>query len=124
MRKSKDSEPDPDRTSDLLDRDSDPGGPKTCGFGSPTLVFAKILYSLFGPPLINREMHMCDQVPFAVDGKVMQYMITRAALLLRAYPTTLQQDQLTIKETTVRIMDESTTKTPNPICRLFFTLTC
>jgi hypothetical protein len=49
---------------------------------------------------------MCEQVPFAVDGKVMQYMITRAALLLRAYPTTLQQDQLTIKETTVRIMDQ------------------
>ncbi len=47
--------------------------------------------------------YMCEQVPFAVDGKVMQYMITRAALLLRAYPTTLQQDQLTIKETTVRI---------------------
>jgi hypothetical protein len=36
-----------------------------------------------------------------MDAKVMQYMITRAALLLRAYPTTLQQDQLIIKESTV-----------------------
>lgn len=34
-----------------------------------------------------------------MDGKVMQYMITRAALLLRAYPTTLEQDQETLKET-------------------------
>jgi len=33
-----------------------------------------------------------------VDGKVMQYMITRAALLLRAYPTTLEQDQTILKE--------------------------
>jgi hypothetical protein len=66
---------------------------------------------------------MCEQVPFAVDGKVMQYMITRAALLLRAYPTTLQQDQLTIKETTVRIMDEVNYKDTEP-CMLFFKLTC
>jgi len=34
----------------------------------------------------------------AIDGKVMQYMITRAALLLRAYPTTLEQDQQILKE--------------------------
>jgi len=34
----------------------------------------------------------------AVDGKVMQYMITRAALLLRSYPTTLEQDQATMKD--------------------------
>jgi len=34
----------------------------------------------------------------AVDSKVMQYMITRAALLIRAYPTTLEQDQELIKE--------------------------
>jgi len=33
-----------------------------------------------------------------VDSKVMQYMITRAALLIRAYPTTLEQDQELIKE--------------------------
>jgi len=33
-----------------------------------------------------------------LDGKVMQYMITRAALLLRAYPTTLEQDQTMLKE--------------------------
>merc|ERR1719239_2003102 len=32
-----------------------------------------------------------------VDAKVMQYMITRAALLLRSYPTTLEQDQATMK---------------------------
>ena len=41
------------------------------------------------------------QAPLGVDGKVMQYMITRAALLLRAYPTTLEQDQQILKETTV-----------------------
>jgi len=35
----------------------------------------------------------------SMDVKVMQYMITRAALLLRAYPTTLQQDQITVKDT-------------------------
>jgi len=34
----------------------------------------------------------------SLDGKVMQYMITRAALLLRSYPTTLEQDQTTMKE--------------------------
>ncbi len=39
-----------------------------------------------------------------MDGKVMQYMITRAALLLRAYPTTLEQDQATLKETKVKII--------------------
>merc|ERR1719384_2050819 len=33
-----------------------------------------------------------------VDAKVMQYMITRAALLLRSYPTTLVQDQATMKD--------------------------
>jgi len=43
---------------------------------------------------------LCDlQVETSVDGKVMQYMITRAALLLRSYPTTLEQDQATIKDT-------------------------
>ena len=31
----------------------------------------------------------------------MQYMITRAALLLRAYPTTLEQDQAILKESKV-----------------------
>jgi hypothetical protein len=36
-----------------------------------------------------------------VDGKVMQYMITRAALLLRAYPTTIEQDEQILKDTTV-----------------------
>jgi len=41
------------------------------------------------------------QIPctLSMDGKVMQYMITRAALLLRAYSTTLEQDQQTVKET-------------------------
>ena len=33
----------------------------------------------------------------------MQYMITRAALLLRAYPTTLEQDQETLKDSKVVI---------------------
>ena len=36
-----------------------------------------------------------------VDAKVMQYMITRAALLLRSYPTTLEQDQATMKDSKV-----------------------
>jgi len=38
------------------------------------------------------------EVSTQLDGKVMQYMITRAALLLRAYPTTLEQDQAILKE--------------------------
>lgn len=37
-----------------------------------------------------------------VDAKVMQYMITRAALLLRSYPTTLEQDQATMKDSKVK----------------------
>ena len=41
------------------------------------------------------------QERLSVDAKVMQYMITRAALLLRAYPTTLEQDQDTLKESKV-----------------------
>jgi len=42
---------------------------------------------------------LCDiQERTMVDSKVMQYMITRSALLLRAYPTTLEQDQQTVKE--------------------------
>merc|ERR1712223_516472 len=36
------------------------------------------------------------ETPF--DAKVMQYMIPRAALLLRSYPTTLEQDQATMKD--------------------------
>ena len=39
------------------------------------------------------------ETPF--DAKVMQYMITRAALLLRSYPTTLEQDQATMKDSKV-----------------------
>jgi len=43
---------------------------------------------------------LCDlKEKIGLDGKVMQYMITRSALLLRAYPTTLEQDQETLKET-------------------------
>jgi len=34
----------------------------------------------------------------AVDGKVMQWLITRAALLLRSYPTTLEQDVESLRE--------------------------
>ena len=37
-----------------------------------------------------------------MDAKVMQYMITRAALLLRSYPTTLEQDQATMKDSKVK----------------------
>ena len=33
-----------------------------------------------------------------VDRAVMQYLITRATLLLRSYPTTLEQDQAVLKE--------------------------
>ena len=39
------------------------------------------------------------ETPF--DAKVMQYMITRAALLLRSYPITLEQDQATMKDSKV-----------------------
>lgn len=35
-----------------------------------------------------------------VDRAVMQYLITRATLLLRSYPTTLEQDQAVLKEAT------------------------
>jgi len=41
--------------------------------------------------------------PTPLDGKVMQYMVTRAALLLRAYPTTLEKDQETLKDSKVVI---------------------
>ena len=40
--------------------------------------------------------------PSPVDAKVMQYMITRVALLLRSYPTTLEQDEQQMKTLTVR----------------------
>ena len=35
-----------------------------------------------------------------MDRAVMQYLITRATLLLRSYPTTLEQDQAVLKEAT------------------------
>jgi len=38
------------------------------------------------------------QASTAVDGKVMEYMITRSALLLRSYPSTLEQDQKNLKD--------------------------
>lgn len=42
---------------------------------------------------------LCDiKERIDLDSKVMQYMITRSALLLRAYPTTLEKDQETLKE--------------------------
>jgi len=38
------------------------------------------------------------------DGKMLQYMITRCALLLRSYPTSMDQDQALMKETQDPIM--------------------
>jgi hypothetical protein len=37
--KGEDPDPDPDPYLRLMDPDSDPGGPKTCGSRSPTLLF-------------------------------------------------------------------------------------
>jgi len=53
--------------------------------------------------LIEKDMDECVKLldleeRYPVDAKVMQYMITRAALLLKAYPTTLEQDQQILKE--------------------------
>ncbi len=45
MRKGKDPEPDPDPYLCLMD--PNPGGPKTCGSGSPTLVILALLFILF-----------------------------------------------------------------------------
>jgi hypothetical protein len=44
FRKGKDLEPDPDSLLWLVEPDPDPGGPKTCGSGSPTLTST---FSLF-----------------------------------------------------------------------------
>ena len=38
------------------------------------------------------------QVPTPVDSKVLQYLITRCSLLLRAYATTMDRDQELLKE--------------------------
>jgi len=43
------------------------------------------------------KLHILEET-LPVDTKVMQYMITRCALLIRAYPTTLEQDQTLLKE--------------------------
>merc|ERR1719244_1141911 len=48
----------------------------------------------------EESVKLCDlKERINLDSRVMQYMITRSALLLRAYPTTLEQDQVTLKET-------------------------
>ena len=41
------------------------------------------------------------QVSTAFDVKMLQYMITRCALLLRSYKTTLEEDQALLKQATV-----------------------
>ena len=41
------------------------------------------------------------QVATQFDGKMLQYMITRCALLLRSYSTSMDQDQALMKETQV-----------------------
>ena len=50
-----------------------------------------------------------------MDAKVMQYMITRAALLLRSYPTTLEQDQATMKDSKVKASEQVILKVANEI---------
>ena len=41
------------------------------------------------------------QVSTPFDVKMLQYMITRCALLLRSYKTTLEEDQALLKQATV-----------------------
>ena len=42
------------------------------------------------------------EVPTPFDAKMLQYMITRCALLLRSYKTTLEEDQDLLKTNKVR----------------------
>ena len=46
------------------------------------------------------------QVPTPVDSKVLQYLITRCSLLLRAYATTMDRDQELLTEIKVKIKKE------------------
>ena len=48
--------------------------------------------------LLPLDSHVQEEQ--SVDRAVMQYLITRATLLLRSYPTTLEQDQAVLKEAT------------------------
>ena len=48
----------------------------------------------------------------------MQYMITRAALLLRSYPTTLEQDQATMKDSKVSESSEKEKFSAKFQCRI------
>ena len=43
------------------------------------------------------------QVPTPVDSKVLQYLITRCSLLLRAYATTMDRDQELLTEIKVKM---------------------
>ena len=46
------------------------------------------------------------QVPTPVDSKVLQYLITRCSLLLRAYATTMDRDQELLKEIMVKMNED------------------
>ena len=46
------------------------------------------------------------QVPTPVDSKVLQYLITRCSLLLRAYATTMDRDQELLTEIKVKMNKE------------------
>ena len=48
------------------------------------------------------------QVSTPFDVKMLQYMITRCALLLRSYKTTLEEDQALLKQTMVRLEGHDT----------------
>jgi len=45
-----------------------------------------------------------EKVSTPFDSKMLQYMITRCALLLRSYKTTLEEDQTLLKQTQVRAL--------------------
>jgi hypothetical protein len=64
MRKGKDPEPDPY----LMDSDPDPGGPKTCGSKSPTLLARKafLLAYLLGMFLLRRSLQQKQLTPQAM----------------------------------------------------------
>ena len=49
----------------------------------------------------NTNIYINSQVSTPFDVKMLQYMITRCALLLRSYKTTLEQDQALLGQTTV-----------------------
>lgn len=73
---------------------------------SKLVAFLRVLQmdgaSLAAQQAAGAELLLDLDQPSPVDAKVMQYMITRVALLLRSYSTTLEQDEQQLKTLTVR----------------------